>query len=141
MFYNVNVQGNTILEELTVDHLKRSLWLTQANSYKHIDHRSYANVVKDGRAVVQTLTTSVTRTNTCNKSKGFVSDKHKSTTKQDTNCSNKVSKCIDKQICPSTFHGQPSPIPLTNLFKVLQIQHKCKALNMRSQIHVRLVLP
>ena len=106
--------------ELKVDYTKRSLWLAQANSCKYIDNNSYAKVVTDGRAVVQTSTTSLNKANTCNKSKRFLSEKCKSTIKQDTYCSNRGCRRMNKQICPSPFQGQLSPVRLTNWFQALQ---------------------
>ena len=55
---------NITLNEFKVDHKTRNLWLAQANSYKYVDHRSYANVVQDGKAVVQTPSTTAPKTST-----------------------------------------------------------------------------
>ena len=95
MFYNVNVQKNITLNEFQVDHKTRSLWLAQANSYKYVDHRSYANVMQGGKAVVQTSSTTAHKTSTCNKNKSLQSHKSQSVKANDY-CSNEGSRYVQK---------------------------------------------
>ena len=96
-------------------------WLAQVNSFcKQLDQRSYATVVKQGKAVVQTKTALKKSTNS-NKivNKWLVSDN----TNTSTTTRPRVQKICheDKKIVHFNRHNtRHSTIPVTNRFHVLQ---------------------
>ena len=55
VIYNVNVHTNEVEKQFACLRPTWSLWWAQANSFhKQVDHHSYATVLKEGKAIVQT---------------------------------------------------------------------------------------
>ena len=107
------------MKEFQVDHNTRSFWLARAKSYNQLDHRSYATVVHNGKAVVQTSQLPASKKHVFSRHKVSSLDTAKKVTKVNFSPQH-TCETVQKQICPSKLHPQEFSIPLTNRFEALQ---------------------